>query len=54
MTAQTAFTLIIPQTKARFKMNQYPPREYRNEKEPSILKTSKDAIEEHFKTNKPG
>ncbi|HEX9513043.1 MAG TPA: helix-turn-helix domain-containing protein [Puia sp.] len=35
---------------SRFKINQHSVREYGNEKEPFILKTLKDAIEEHFKT----
>jgi AraC family transcriptional regulator, transcriptional activator of pobA len=40
---------------SRIKLNQNEAREFENEKEPFILKTLKDAIEEHFKTkHSPG
>jgi len=40
---------------SRVKINQHLVREFENEKEPFILKTLKDAIEEHFKTkHSPG
>ena len=40
---------------SRIKMNQYAVRDFGSEKEPFILKTLKDAIEEHFKTkHSPG
>ncbi len=50
-----AYLKILLINASRIKMNQHPVREYGNEKEPFILKTLKDAIEEHFKTkHSPG